>query len=342
MKRAFFFKGCETVLKSLVTGGAGFIGSHLVEYLLNKDHEVIIIDNLSTGRTQNLDLIQGNKNRMRFVQADVASDDITQYFEGVDYVFHLAALANVVPSIQNPLEYHRANVDGTVRVLESAKAHNVKKFVYTASSSCYGIPSLFPTPETAEIRLEHPYALTKYIGEQYVLHWGKVYNLPVISLRLFNVYGPRAAISGSYGAVFGIFLTQKIYNKPFTVVGDGSQTRDFTYVTDVTKAYYAAAVSDCSGEILNVGSGKTYSINRIVELLGGDKVYIPKRPAEPDCSLADISKIGKYLNWSPEVSFEQGISFLLRNIDYWREAPLWTEESIAEITKDWFSYLIKT
>jgi len=332
-------KGCEIILKSLVTGGAGFIGSHLVEHLLDKGHAVTVIDNLSTGRKQNLDQIQGNKDNMRFVQADVASDDITRYFEGVDYVFHLAALANVVPSIQNPLEYHRTNVDGTVRVLESAKTQNVKKFIYTASSSCYGIPSLLPTPETAEIRLEHPYALTKNIGEQYVLHWGKIYKLPVVSLRLFNVYGPRSASTGSYGAVFSIFLAQKLHNKPFTVVGDGTQTRDFVYVTDAVRAYCAAAESDCAGEVFNVGSGNAYSVNRLAELLGGDKVYIPKRPGEPDCSLADISKIIECLNWRPEVTFEQGVSMLLANIDYWQEAALWTENSIAEITKDWFRFL---
>ena len=328
-------------MKALVTGGAGFIGSHLVDRLLNDGHEVRVLDNFSTGRLENLSHHKGNKN-LSIGNVDVSNlGNINPYFDGVDWVFHLAALADIVPSIRYPHEYHRSNVDGTVSVLEAARQGQVKRFIYTASSSCYGIPDSYPTPEGAEIRPQYPYALTKYIGEQYVLHWGKVYKLPVVSLRLFNVYGPRSRTSGTYGAVFGVFLAQKLNHKPFTVVGDGTQTRDFTFVTDVVDAFVQAAKSDVHDEVFNVASGNTYSVNRLVELLGGDVVYIPKRPGEPDCTLADISKICKFVNWRPKVSFEGGVKILLENIDYWKVAPVWTPESISQATKEWFEYLLR-
>ena len=324
---------------ALVTGGAGFIGSHLVDMLLGKGHRVTVLDNFSTGRPQNLSHLKGNANLM--VKQVDASDlgSIKEYFRGIDWVFHLAALADIVPSITNPSEYHRSNVDGTFSVLEASKMAGVKRFVYAASSSCYGLPDMFPTPETAAIKPEYPYALTKYLGECYALNWAKIYKLPVISLRLFNVYGPRSRTSGTYGAVFGVFLAQKLAGKPFTVVGDGNQTRDFTFVKDVAKAFIAAAESDLKGESFNVGSGNTYSVNRLVELLGGEKIFIPKRPGEPDSTFADISKIKRLLKWKPEASLEQCVKILLANIDYWREAPVWTPEKIQEATKEWFKYL---
>jgi UDP-glucose 4-epimerase len=232
---------------TLVTGGAGFIGSHLVERLLADGHTVVAVDNFSTGRMENLDQVRNNP-RLSIHRLDVSSySEIKQFFEGVDGVFHLAALADIVPSIQRPLAYHKANVDGTIAVLEAARSAGVKRFVYAASSSCYGIPDRFPTTETAPIRPQYPYALTKYLGEQLVLHWGQVYDLPCVSLRLFNVYGPRSRTSGTYGAVFGVFLAQKLAGQPFTVVGDGSQTRDFTFVTDVVDAFLRAAESDIEG-----------------------------------------------------------------------------------------------
>jgi len=163
----------------------------------------------------------------------------------------------------------------------------------------------------------------------------------VVSLRLFNVYGPRSRTSGTYGAVFGVFLAQKLAFKPFTVVGDGKQTRDFTFVSDVTTALMAAAESDYKDKVFNVGSGKTYSVNRLVELLKGPVAYIPKRPGEPDCTFADTAKIQKMLKWKPEVSFEEGVEILLKNIDYWRNAPVWTPESINEATREWFEFLSK-
>jgi UDP-glucose 4-epimerase len=329
----------EASRRALVTGGAGFIGSHLVDRLLQDGHRVVVLDNLSTGRLENL-AHHRNSPALSIQQVDIADQEaIKPYFHDVDWVFHMAALADIVPSIKHPTDYHHANVDGTVSVLEAARLASVSRFIYTASSTCYGIMDVIPTPETASIKPEYPYALTKYLGEQYVLHWGKLYKLPVLSLRLFNVYGPRSRTSGAYGAVFGVFLAQKLHNKPFTVVGDGTQTRDFTFVTDVVNALVMAAESDLSNEVLNVGSGNTYSVNRLAELLGGDVVHIPKRPGEPDCTWADISKIGKLLGWEPKVSFEEGVKIMLEHIDYWKNAPLWTVETIEEATKEWFQYL---
>ena len=213
--------------KTLVTGGAGFIGSHLVDRLLSDGHDVVVLDNLATGRITNLEQHQGNPH-LTFHRLDVSEHEaIRPCFEGVEWVFHLAALADIVPSIQNPLAYHKANVDGTAAVLEAARAAGVKRLVYAASSSCYGLPDVVPTPETAEIRPMYPYALTKYVGEEYVMHWAKTYHLPCVALRLFNVYGPRSRTSGTYGAVFGVFLAQKLAGKPFTVVGDGTPNPRF-------------------------------------------------------------------------------------------------------------------
>lgn len=326
-------------MKTLVTGGAGFIGSHLVDQLLDEGHDVIVIDNMSNGRIENIKHLEGNS-RFKFVQADITQKEtILEYFEAIDWVFHLAALADIVPSIQKPEKYFRSNVEGTFCVLEAARQKGIKRFIYTASCSCYGIPKVFPTQESAEISPQYPYALTKNLGEQLVLHWGQVYKLPVASLRLGNVYGPRSRTSGTYGAVLGVFLAQKLSGNPFTVVGDGTQTRDFTYVSDVCKAFVCAAKSDISNEIFNVGSGGTYSINKLVELLGGEVVYLPKRPGEPECTFADINKIKNRLGWEPEVGFEQGIAKVLDVIDYWKEAPVWTENSINNATKDWFKYL---
>ena len=324
-------------MKSLVTGGAGFIGSHLVDALLSKGDDITVLDNFSTGRPENLVHV---KDEVELVEADLSLYGTwTKYFKGVDRVFHLAALADIVPSIENPDTYYQANVTGTFNVMKACKEFDIGKVVYPASSTCYGIPDIVPTPESAEIRPQYPYALTKFLGEQIVLHWSHVYGVPSVSTRLFNVYGPRSRTSGTYGAVFGIFLAQKLNKKPFTVVGDGTQTRDFTYVEDVTSALVTAAESNLKGEIINIGSDNTYSINLVVELLEGEIVYIPKRPGEPDCTWADISKVKKLLKWSPTVSIEQGIKNLLDNIDYWSEAPVWDPDSISIATKKWFEYL---
>ncbi|MGH2520777.1 MAG: SDR family oxidoreductase, partial [Chloroflexota bacterium] len=311
---------------------------HLVTQLLERGHEVRVIDNFSTGRRKNLAHVEGQAH-LRIVEADVAADDLAPYFEGQDWVFHLAAVADIVPSIVDPAEYHRSNVDGTLRVLQAARSARVKRFLYAASSSCYGIATEIPTPETATIAPQYPYALTKNVAEQYVLHWGQVYHLPVAALRLFNVYGPRYRTNGTYGAVFGVFLAQKLAGRPFTVVGDGTQTRDFTFVGDVADAFITAAASNVCSEVMNVGSGHTYSVNRLVELLDGPVVHIPKRPGEPDCTFADTRKIQRLLGWQPRVSLEDGVATMLANIDYWRAAPVWEPDSISAATADWFRYL---
>ena len=327
-------------MKIIVTGGCGFIGSHTTDRLLNDGHEVIVIDNLSSGSIRNLEHHKGNPRLQVHIMSITETEKITPLFDGVDQVFHLAALADIVPSIEKPMHYHNSNVNGTISVLEACRAKGVKRIIYSASSSCYGIPEVFPTPETAEIRCQYPYAVTKYLGEEYCLYWEQVYKMNITCMRFFNVYGPRARTSGTYGAVFGVFLAQKLNNKPYTVVGDGKQTRDFTFVIDIVDACVTAANrNDVSGQIFNVGSGNTYSINRLVELLGGKITYIPKRPGEPDCTFADTKKINGILNWKPKVSLEEGVRIMLDNIDYWREAPLWDPASIAEATKDWFKYL---
>jgi len=325
----------------IVTGGAGFIGSHLVDRLISDSSRTIrVIDNFSSGSAHNLIQHASNK-RVDVVEADLADcRDIEKLFDGAERVFHLAALADIVPSINNPEAYFRSNVDGTFNVIQQSKRVGVKRLIYAASSSCYGIPDRYPTPETAEIRPQYPYALTKRLGEELVMHWSQVYNLPAVSLRFFNVFGPRSRTSGSYGAVFGVFLAQVIAGKALTVVGNGEQTRDFTFVTDIVDAIMAAAKSDVVGKIYNVGSGGTYSINRLVELLGAEEVvHIPKRPGEPDCTWADTRKIESEIGWSARTSFEQGVKVMLQNIEFWKDAPVWTPETISDATKDWFKFL---
>ena len=326
-------------MKVIITGGAGFIGSHLADFLIDLDYEVVVVDNLSIGRLENINHLL-DRSKFTFLEADFTNfDEIESIFQNTDWVFHLAALADIVPSIENPTEYYKSNVNGTFNGLQACRKHKIKKIVYAGSSSCYGIPDEYPTKETASIRPQYPYALTKNIGEQLVMHWCQLYKLSAVSLRFFNVYGPRARTSGTYGAVFGVFLAQKLSNKPFTVVGDGNQTRDFTFVSDVVSAIFTAAKSDLSGEVINIGSSNTYSINRLVELLKGEVTYVPKRPGEPDCTWADISKATHLLNWEPKVSLEEGVEILLDDMEYWADAPVWDKKSIAKATEQWFEYL---
>ena len=325
--------------KTLVTGGAGFIGSHLVDKLLEEGHEVIVLDNLITGNKNNLSHI---KDRISFFNVDITNfEEILPLCDKVDWVFHLAGLADIVPSIENPLKYYNSNVNGTISLLEASRIQKIKKFIYAASSSCYGIPIEYPTNENSKISPMYPYALTKFQGEQAVLHWNKVYGLNAISLRLFNVYGPRSRTSGAYGAVFGVFLAQKLSNKPFTVVGDGNQLRDFIFVTDVVNAFIESAKSNNENDIFNVGTNKPNSINKLVQLLGSDNgiVNLPQRKGEPQQTNADISYIKSQLNWSPKVSFENGVEIMLNNIENWQGAPVWDKESISEQTKTWFKYM---
>ncbi len=325
--------------KYIITGGAGFIGSHLAERLIRKKSKVIILDNLSTGRLENIKRFRKN---IKFIKCDLSKrGKWEKEFKGKVFVFHLAALADIVPSIQNPKKYYNANVTATLNVLNACKNSKVLKFIYSASSSCYGIPKTYPTKENEKLNPIYPYALTKKMGEDLVLHWSQVYKIPSISLRLFNVYGTRSRTSGTYGAMFGVFLAQKLANEPFTIVGNGTQTRDFTYVTDVVSAIIKAIKSKLSNEILNVGSGQTVSVNKIIKLLGGNKVFIKKRPGEPNSTFADIKKIKKKLGWVPKIKIEEGIKILINEIDYWKKAPVWTPKKIQKATKLWFKYLDK-
>jgi UDP-glucose 4-epimerase len=323
---------------AVVTGGAGFMGSHMVDLLVERGFKVRVIDNLVGGREANV--AHHSKNP----DFSLATCDIRDYqagasiFHGAHYVFHFAGIGDIVPSIERPTEYMSTNVQGTVHMLECARAASVRKFVYAASSSCYGVART-PTREDHPIVPLYPYALSKYQGEQAAFHWNRVYKLPANSIRIFNAYGTRSRTSGAYGAVFGVFLKQKLAGKPFTVVGDGTQTRDFVYATDVAEAFLLAAETDKSGQIWNLGAGNPQPVNRLVELLGGPVVHIPKRPGEPDCTWADIGKIQHELAWTPKVSFEEGVNRIVANIDYWRQAPLWDPESIAKATAGWFKAL---
>jgi UDP-glucose 4-epimerase len=324
----------------LVTGGAGFIGSHLVDRLLASGRRVRVLDNFVVGRRQNL-AQHADNGALEIIEADVADmPAVRRATEGVARIFHLAARADVVPSIQQPEAYFRANVDGTFAVLEAARSCAVERLVYVASSSCYGIPDRYPTPEATPADPRYPYALTKYLGEQLVQHWAQIYRLPCVSVRFFNVYGPRARTSGTYGAVFGVFLAQLLAGEPLTVVGDGEQTRDFTYVSDAVDALLTVAASDKIGAVYNVGSGRPVSVNELVRLLGSPPtINIPKRPGEPDCTFADITAIRRELGWQPKVTLADGVKAMLADLDYWRDAPVWTVDGIARATADWFRLL---
>lgn len=324
-------------MKILITGGAGFIGSHLVDLCVEKSDQVLVLDNLETGNLAN---IKSSFEKIEFIEADISNlNNILPHFEEVDVVVHLAALADIVPSITNPNRYFEVNVNGTKNVMECCRLKKVKKLIYAASSSCYGLANQYPTPESAPIKPEYPYAFTKYLGEQIVLHWGSIYNIEVTSLRFFNVYGVRSRTKGAYGAVFGVFLAQKLAGEPLTIVGDGTQTRDFTYVTDVASAIFKAANTSTPRNIYNIGSGATVSINEIAKLLNHNVTHIPRRPGEPDSTFADITKFTSDTDWLPTVKIKDGVTTMLENIELWSDAPVWTAESIEQQTKDWFMHL---
>ncbi len=327
-------------MKCIVTGGAGFIGSNLVDRLVSLKHKVIVLDDLSTGQISNL---RNVKKDITFKKVDLSKNlrKYSRYFKNVDWVFHLAGKADIVPSINNPVEYFNTNVKGTLNLLEIARKEKIKKLIYAASASCYGIPNHYPTHEKSEIKLEYPYALTKYLGEELILHWHKIYKMPNISIRFFNVYGQRSRTTGAYGAVFGVFLAQKLANKPLTIVGHGNQTRDFVHVNDIVNALILAAKKGREGEIYNIGSGVETNINKIAKIIGGKKIKIPKRPGEPDRSLASINKIKKHLNWKPKIKIENGVKMLIEQINNWKDAPVWTPKKIKQATKVWFKYLKK-
>ena len=323
---------------AVVTGGAGFIGSHTVDLLVDRGFRVRIIDSMVGGRAANLTRHRADPG------VTVDERDVRELqpgdalFAGARYVFHFAGIGDIVPSIERPLEYLSTNVQGTVHVLEAARHAGVQKLVYAASSSCYGLAAV-PTGEDHPIAPQYPYALSKHMGELAAFHWHRVYGLPVNSIRIFNAYGTRSRTSGAYGAVFGVFLRQKLAGRPFTVVGDGTQKRDFLYVTDVASAFLQAASTQHVGRLWNLGADNPQSVNRLVELLGGEKIHIPKRPGEPDCTWADITRITTELGWKPQVSFDEGVAKIVADIHYWKSAPLWDADSIAKATKTWFDYL---
>lgn len=305
----------------IVTGGCGFIGSHLVNALHGIGRDVHILD------------IKSENPR------DIRQQLSSHFPRSIDTIFHLGALADIVPSIENPRDYFETNVAGTFNMLEFAREVGCKRFIYAASASGYGDNAPSPTSEIYPYNPKYPYALTKCLGEQLVAHYAQVYKIPAISLRLFNVYGTRSRTNGTYGAMFGTFLTQIANDKAVTIVGDGEQKRDFIHVSDVVKAFIKASYSDRNG-IYNVGSGKPESINHIADLLGvKERIYLPKRPGEPDITCADISKIKSELGWEPKISIEEGIKELLDNIDYWKDATLWNSESIGKATERWFECL---
>tara|TARA_Y100001936_G_scaffold222416_1_gene238293 strand:- start:1466 stop:2470 length:1005 start_codon:yes stop_codon:yes gene_type:complete len=324
---------------SIVTGGAGFIGSHLTELLLSEGHQVRVIDNLVGGHKSNLDHLLNNQALKCFWEDINQLEPDSDIFKGADFCFHLAGIGDIVPSIEQPIDYMKTNVQGTVNVLEAARMAELRKFVYAASSSCYGLADT-PTDENHRIDPQYPYALSKYLGEQAVFHWGKVYGLPCNSICIFNAYGTRVRTTGAYGAVFGVFLKQQLAGEPFTIVGDGHQRRDFIYASDVARSFLAAAEVPTCGERYNIGAGNPQSINYLVGLLGkNDIVYIPKRPGEPEVTYANISKAEKELDWQPLVCFEDGVNRMVNDIDRWKNAPLWDRNSIAKATETWFKYL---
>ena len=284
--------------KAIVTGGAGFIGSNLVDKLIEQGVEVTILDNLSTGKEENINP------KAKFINCDISTAseiDMLFYINGADVVFHLAALARVQPSIKDPISFNEVNVKGTLNVLLAAHKAKVKRVVYSASSSCYGDATKFPTPEEHSTNPLSPYGLQKYVGEQYCKMFSEVYNLDTVSLRYFNVYGERMNLEGAYCLVLGIFAQKMLEGKPLTINNDGEQRRDFTYVGDVVEANILAAThkEPLNGEAFNIGNGKEFTVNEIADMLGGEKQY-GNKVIEPFRTLADNSKALLMLNWDPK------------------------------------------
>lgn len=335
------------IKKIIVTGGAGFIGSHLIDALIKEGYSVVVIDNLSTGKKS-----QVNK-EAKFIRADIRNlKKIRPYFRGVDWVFHLAARARIQPSIKDPAPTFNHNIIGTLNVLLAARDAGVKRVIYSASSSSYGDQDTTPLYEEMTPRFKSPYALTKCVGEEMCRLFSNLYDLETVSLRYFNVYGPRQLTTGVYATVVGIFMKQLESGKPLTIVGDGTIQRDFTHVFDVVRANIFAAKSDKigRGEVINIGTGKNYSINEIAAMIlaptpergyapvaqnpdsprlmwgvvpeikpeailtsavkANKVVYIPPRPGETRRTLANISKARQLLDWKPSISLEEGLAML--------------------------------
>ena len=283
--------------KAIVTGGAGFIGSNLVDKLIDMDVIVSVIDDFSTGKMENTN---SNAHYWKRDISDIDINELTTFMEGVDIVFHAAAKARVQPSIEDPISFNKANVDSTLKILLAASRAGVKRVVYSASSSAYGNANRFPTPEEHSSNPLSPYGLQKYIGEQYCKVFSEVYGLDTVSLRYFNVYGERMLLEGAYRLVLGIFAKQMLEGKPLTINNDGNQRRDFTYVGDVVKANILAAQNfdKFNGDVFNIGSGKNYSVNEVAEMFGGEKIK-GKNVIEPYQTLADNSKASLIMNWEP-------------------------------------------
>jgi len=288
--------------KCLVTGGAGFVGSNLVDALIERGDEVIVLDNLSTGKKENLN------EKAKFVEVDLRNlSEIKTYFEGVDYVFHFAALARVQPSIEDPVTYNDHNVNGTLNVLVASKDAGVKKVIYSASSSAYGDQKIMPLTEDLPANPISPYGLQKYIGEEYCRLFSYVYKLPTVCLRYFNVFGPRMVLEGAYASVIGIFGRLRQEGKPLTIVGDGEQLRTYTFVKDIVRANILASESDIAdGRAINAGQSSEYSVNQIAEMIGGPTVNMPSR-IEPRRNLCDNSLAKKLLGWEPKVELKDWI-----------------------------------
>lgn len=292
-------------MKALVTGGLGFIGSNLVDFLVTKNWNITVVDNLSTGS-----LSYKNEKVEYWIKGveELAFEDIQDF----EYVFHLAALPRIQPSFDEPLEHENANVIITIHLLELLKkSKNLKKLVYSASSACYGTPKNYPTKETEQIQILSPYALQKYSSEQYCLVLGERFNIPVITLRYFNAYGPRsfnpANTQNAYSSVIGIFSAQKKNNTEITITGDGSQKRDFVHAKDIANANYLAAISPKTGEFYNVGFGKSFTVLEIAQMFDAPYVFIPERKGEALITHANIDKIKNDLGWEPQISIEEGI-----------------------------------
>lgn len=287
--------------KCLVTGGAGFIGSNLVDYLVERGDQVVVLDDLSTGKKENLN------SRADFYEVDIRKfSAIKGLFKGMDYVFHLAAFARVQPSIEDPLTANEINLNGTLNVLVAARDAKVKRLVYSASSSAYGDQEKMPLREDMPAHPLSPYGLQKYAGELYCRLFHEVYGLETVSLRYFNIYGKRQLLEGAYCLVMGIFARQRKQGKPMTITNDGEQRRDFTSVIDAVKANVKAAESPRvgHGEVINIGRGKNYSVNELADMIGGPREYVGSR-LEPRETLADNSLAKELLGWEPEVDLPE-------------------------------------
>ncbi len=292
-------------MKYLVTGGCGFIGSNLVDRLIDDGHEVIIFDNVSSGREENIN------SKARFIEVDISEDYFDEYidwFDGVDTVFHTAARARVQPSIIDPISFNKTNVDGTLMLLKMAVDSGVRRFVYSASSSAYGNTSVLPTPESNSTNPLSPYGAQKLMGEIYCRTFSQVYDIETVSLRYFNVYGERQLLEGAYCLVMGIFVQQRLNNKPMTIRGDGEQRRDFTYVGDIVDANIKASQSHKvgNGEVINIGNGNNRSVNQIADMIGGDRITVDP-VVEPRETLADNTKARELLDWKPTMIIEDWV-----------------------------------